>query len=465
MLTGAGYTNNPLTEAEVHDLTAEALAQTNLAGKRVLVIIPDHTRTAPIPLLFRLFHELLGDQVAALDYLVALGTHQPMDDAALSQLVGVLVHDGQAGLSHPHSHIPTLPHSHTSTLPHSRIFNHRWDLPETFVTLGVLPAAEVEALSESRLSLDVPVRLNRLILEYDQLLVCGPVFPHEVVGFSGGNKYFSPGIAGPEIINVTHWLGALMTSMAIIGVADTPVRRMIDQAASFITTPRLCFALVMHGESLHGLYVGPMEEAWRAATALSARLDIVYVERPFQRVLSCMPEMYDDLWTAAKGMYKMEPAIADDGEVVIYAPHITEISYTHGRLIDEIGYHVRDYFLKQWDRFKDYPWGVLAHSTHLRGAGTYENGVEHPRIRVTLATGIPRERCEQVNLGYLDPDAINLSEWRGREDEGILLVSRAGEMLYRARAANRRIGESTNRRIGESAKAIKGGVSLNCWET
>ncbi|MEE9616396.1 MAG: lactate racemase domain-containing protein [Anaerolineae bacterium] len=449
MLIGAGYTDKSLTEAEVHDLMAEALAQVDrsaersrrsLAGKRILVIIPDHTRTAPIPLFFRLFHELLGDQVAALDYLVALGTHQPMDDAALSQLVGVEVRDGQADPPHPHSH--------TSTLPHPRIFNHRWDLPGTFVTLSVLPAAEVESLSGGRLSLDVPVRLNRLILEYDQFLVCGPVFPHEVVGFSGGNKYFVPGVAGPEIINVTHWLGALMTSMAVIGVADTPVRRMIDRAVSFIPTPRLCFAMVMHGESLHGLYVGSMEEAWRAATELSAQLDIVYVERPLRRVLSVMPEMYDDLWTAAKGMYKLEPAIADGGEVVIYAPHINEISYTHGKVIDEIGYHVRDYFVKQWERFKDYPWGVLAHSTHLRGDGTYENGVECPRIKVTLATGIPRGRCERIGLDYLDPATVDPEEWAGREKEGTLLVRRAGEMLYRVKSANRQISKSAKQRGG-----------------
>ncbi len=411
MVVGKGYTDEILTEAEVRDLVAEALTRADLAGRRVLVIIPDGTRTAPVPLLFRLFHDLLSGQVAALDYLVALGTHPPMDDAALSRLVGGPVRDGWVGKS--------------------RIINHRWDLPETFITLGTLPATEVEELSEGHLSLDVPVRLNRLILDYDQLLVCGPVFPHEVVGFSGGNKYFVPGIAGPEIINVTHWLGALLTSMAIIGVADTPVRRMIDRAASFIPTPRLCFAMVMQGEALHGLYIGPMEEAWRAAVTLSGRLDIVYVERPFRQVLSVIPEMYDDLWTAAKGMYKVEPVVADGGEVIIYAPHITEVSYTHGRLLDEIGYHVRDYFLRQWDCFKGYPWGVLAHSTHLRGVGTCENDVESPRIRVTLATGIPRERCERVGLGYLDPATVDPEDWADREDEGILLVRRAGEVLYR----------------------------------
>jgi nickel-dependent lactate racemase len=147
--------------------------------------------------------------------------------------------------------------------------------------------------------------------------------------------------------------------------------------------------------------------------------------------------MYDDIWTAAKGMYKMEPAIADGGEVVIYAPHIDEISYTHGKLLDEVGYHVRDYFLKQWDKFKHYPGGVLAHSTHLRGIGEYDaaSGIESPRIQVTLATRIPEARCRRVSLGYLNPDTINPDEWRNREDEGILLVPKAGELLYRVKSS------------------------------
>jgi nickel-dependent lactate racemase len=343
-----------------------------------------------------------------------------MTDTALSRLVGTTVKNGRAG--------------------DSQIFNHRWDLPETFLTIGTLAADEVHALSDGRLSQEVRVRLNRLVAspdgspEYDQILVCGPVFPHEVAGFSGGNKYFVPGVAGPEIINLTHWLGALLTSKEIIGVTETPVRRMIDRAASFIQTPRLCFALVMSGENLHGLFAGSMDEAWQAATRLSAELDIVWVEKPYQRVLSVMPELYDDLWTAAKGMYKLEPAIADGGEVIIFAPHINEISYVHGDLIDEVGYHVRDFFLRQWDRYKDYPWGVLAHSTHLRGAGTYdEQGIERPRIRVTLATGISRQRCEHVGLGYMDPATVAPEEWKDREAEGILLVRRAGESLYRVR--------------------------------
>jgi nickel-dependent lactate racemase len=417
-------TERGLGDTEVRGLLREALAELDLTDRRVLVIIPDGTRTAPIGLLFGLLGELLGPKVAALDYLIALGTHPPMDDAAKGRLLKTTVVDGMAGSS--------------------RIYNHRWEKPETFSTLGSIPAAEVAAATDGKLEIDIAVRLNKLVGDedgntpYDHILVCGPVFPHEVAGFSGGNKYFVPGVAGQEVIDATHWVGALVTSRSLIGVRETPVRRLIDRAASFIPTPRSLIALVMHGQDLCGIYVGEMEEAWRAATELSAELDIVWVEKPFERVLSVMPEMYDDIWTGAKGMYKLEPAIADGGEVVIFAPHITEVSYVHGHHLDQIGYHVRDYFTAQWERFKHIPWGVLAHSTHLRGDGTFVDGVERPRIRVTLATGIPRERCEAIGLGYLDPEAVNPEEWADREDEGVLLVRRAGEQLFRLRESNGR---------------------------
>jgi len=416
------HPDRSLTEVEVCQILTDGLDGSRYAGKRVLIVIPDSTRTAPIPLMYRLLHEVLGPQVESLDFLVALGTHPAMDDAALGRLVGVEVRDGSTG--------------------QSKIFNHRWDLEETFVTVGTIPAAEVRAASGGQMDLDVPVRLNRLVGDpngerlYDELLVCGPVFPHEVAGFSGGNKYFVPGVSGQEVIDVTHWLGALLTSKEIIGVADTPMRRLINRAASFIPTPSSLIAMVMHGMDLRGLFVGEMDETWHAATELSGALDIVWVDQPYRRVLSMVPEMYDDLWTGAKGMYKLEPAIADGGEVVIFAPHITEVSYVHGRIIDEIGYHVRDYFTAQWDRFSGFPWGIVAHSTHVRGAGTYLDGVETARIDVTLATGIPQERCGRIGLGYLDPASIDFDEWEDREDEGILLVPRAGEQLYRVRDGN-----------------------------
>ena len=414
-VVGQGSVTGYLADGDVRRLVQQAFTGMPIDGKRVLAIIPDGTRSMPMPLMFAVLGEVVGSRAAALDYLVALGTHAPMSDAQLGALVGHPVVDGRAGRHH--------------------VFNHRWDLPGTFVTLGVVPAREIAEITGGRLARDVSVALNRLVLEYDHLIICGPVFPHEVVGFSGGTKYFFPGIGGPEIINFTHWLGALITNYDVIGAGYTPVRAVIDRGAALVDRPVTCVSLVVTYEGLAGLYVGPPHDAWQAAAALSSQKHIVYVDRPFTRVLSVMPEMYADLWTAAKGMYKVEPAVANDGEVIIYAPHITEVSYTHGRLLDEIGYHCRDYFLGQWERFQHYPGGVLAHSTHVKGLGTYDavTGVERPRITVSLATGIPPERCARINLGYRDPRSVDIEAWKGREQEGTLVVPRAGEMLYRVR--------------------------------
>ena len=414
-VVGRGVDRGYLGFAEVQAIAREGLARLPLDGRRVLVLIPDGTRTMPMPGLFRVLDEAVGPRAAALDFLVALGTHAPMSDAQLSQLVGRTVVDGRAG--------------------ERRILNHRWDDPASFATLGTIPAREIEQLTGGRSSRDVTVSLNKLPLEYDHVLVCGPVFPHEVVGFSGGTKYLFPGIAGPEIIHFTHWLGALITNYDVIGTKATPVRAVIDRAARLLDRPLSLLAPVVMHEGVAGLFCGGNHEAWSAAADLSSKRHVVWLEKPVKRVLSVMPAMYDDLWVAAKGMYKMEPAVADGGEVVIYAPHVKEVSHVHGKLLDQVGYHCKDYFLKQWDHFEDVPGGILAHSTHLKGLGTYdpEAGVESPRIRVTLATGIPRERCERINLGYPDPATVDPAAWK--KDQDTLVVPRAGEMLYRVRPA------------------------------
>jgi len=413
---GLGQPDRFLREEEMRLVVAQAVATGAFADKRVLVLIPDGTRTMPMPRMFQLLEQEMRPHCRALEYIVALGTHPPMTDAQLSHLIGAPVVKGLCGAA--------------------RIHNHHWENPANFAEMGVIAADEIERLSEGRLRQDVHVRMNRMLLDFDVLLVCGPVFPHEVVGFSGGNKYFTPGVAGPEIINFTHWLGALIGSSIVIGSGYTPVRAVIDKAASLIPRTRLCLSLVVGHDDCWGMYFGAPEEAWRPAAALSSQVHIRHIDKPYHRILAVMPELYDDLWTGAKGMYKSEPALADGGEVIIYAPHITEVSYTHGKLIDEIGYHCREYFTSQWERFRDYPGGILAHSTHVRGLGSYDaaTGVERPRVSVTLATGIPEERCRRINLGYCDPASIRIDEWRDREDEGVLLIPRAGEILYRLRA-------------------------------
>ena len=411
-MIGKASAEGLLSEDDVRELVASGLGEDELRGRKVLVVIPDSTRTCPLPLFFRALSDHIRPLAREMEFLIALGTHPPMSEGKVDELVGMTAQERRERYK-------------------VDVVNHLWKESDELAQVGTISADEVEELSEGKLKLDVPVRVNRRAAEADTIVLCGPVFPHEVVGFSGGNKYLFPGAAAQEIIDFFHGLGALITNPLINGVADTPVRAVVERAARMVSAKKLACCMVVTHEGLKGLWVGDSIEAWREAAKLSSRLHIVYKERPFERVLSMAPPMYDDIWTAGKCMYKLEPVVADGGELIIHAPHVTEISYTHGRILDEVGYHVRDYFVRQWDRFKGHPWGVLAHSTHVKGIGTFEDGVERPRVNVVLATGIPEERCRRVNLGYADPASIDPTEWEGRENEGVLLVPRAGEMLHR----------------------------------
>lgn len=401
-----------LTDNEVQQIVEDGLQSLRLAGKRVLLIVPDGTRTAPIGLMFRLIHQTIGVSTARLDVMIALGTHPPMSEAAIRERLEITKEERQGRYKRV------------------RFMNHTWNEPATLTHLGTIPAHEIDSLTEGLFAEDVPVTINRAVLDYDQILIVGPVFPHEVVGFSGGAKYLFPGIGGPEVLNFFHWLGAVITNPRIIGHKWTPVRQVVNRAAEMVPTPVHAFCLVVEKAGLAGLFFGSTNDAWSQAADLSREVHVVRKPHPFRTVLSCAPLMYDEMWVGGKCMYKLEPVVADGGELIVYAPHICELSRVHGATIERIGYHVRDYFLAQWDRFRREPWGILAHSTHVRGIGTYEDGVEQPRIRVTLATGIPEEVCRRINLGYRDPASISIDDYRDREDEGILVVQNAGEMLY-----------------------------------
>ena len=403
-----------LSDDEIRNTLSVLSGQFN--SQRVLVLIPDHTRSLPLPFLFRALVDVLH-AAKQLDFMVALGTHPPLEEESLNKLVGIVAEE------------------RITKFKHVGLLNHAWDTPSELTSLGMIKQDEIKQIAgknwHSSLPNEVDIRINKAALEYDHIVILGPTFPHEVVGFSGGAKYLFPGISGADMINATHWLGALAGVVGTIGIKETPVRAMIHAAASRLKTPLTLIALVVEGKGLSGLFVGNHLSAWNEAAELSAQRHIQWHEKPFQKVLSCAPPMYDELWTGAKAMYKLEPAVAIGGEVIIYAPHLDVVSHVHGKYIYEVGYHILPYFLNDWERFKNIPLGVLAHSTHLRGSGIIENGIEKPNVKVTLASKISAEDCAQLNLGYLDPAKVNVDEWKDREDEGILYVPKAGEILYR----------------------------------
>ncbi len=416
-----------LTEQQILETLHQGL-DGQFARQKVLVLIPDHTRSLPLPFLFRTLVEILHD-ARQLDFMVALGTHPALPEESLNKLVGVTAEE------------------RATTFKHVGLLNHAWDDPSALTSLGTMNADEIKVIAKERWHPSLPehvdIRINKVALEHDHILILGPTFPHEVVGFSGGAKYLFPGISGPEMINATHWLGALSGVVGTIGLKETPVRAMIHAAAERLGTPVTLVALVVSDHDLTGIFVGDMFEAWSTAADLSAQRNVIWSDKPYQRVLSCAPTMYDELWTAAKAMYKLEPAVAVGGEVVIYAPHLDVVSHVHGKYIYEIGYHILPYFLNDWERFKNIPLGVLAHSTHVRGSGVMENGIEKPNVRVTLSSKISADDCARLNLGYLDPSRVNVDEWKNRADEGILYVPRAGEMLYRVKSETQRTRRNT----------------------
>ena len=420
-----GGVDQQLSSDEVTAFVTQALARADLDDKRVCLVVPDGTRTCPLPLLMRAAHSAVEGRAKEVTVVIALGTHQGMSEDHLARHLGYSAGDA------------------VDTYPGWTIVNHESWLPDTFATLGRIEAERLTELTGGLMrDISVDVRINRHVADSDVAIVVGPVFPHEVVGFSGGNKYFFPGVSGQELIDLSHWVGALITSATMIGTPGvTPVRALINEAATLIPADRLALCLVVASgtDTLHAAAFGTPEDAWAACAEISAETHVSYLDAPVRRVLSIMPTKYEDVWTAAKGFYKLEPIVADGGEVIIYAPHITQVSVMHPQ-ITEIGYHCRDYFLGQWDRFKDQPWGDLAHSTHLRGQGTWDpDHGERDRVTVTLATGIPEEIIRSVNLNYLDPAEVDIPAYGA--DPDTFVEPHAGEVLYRLRPS----GSSTGR--------------------
>lgn len=418
-MTGGGLAapaRTVLSAADLRQIARDAL-RVIPAGARVLAVIPDKTRDDNTDLLFPIVsQELAGRRVAGFDALVAQGTHPPMTDAEKRAKIGA---DTGA--------LPVL----------GEVFDHHWDRPSELATLGRLTAAEVSSLTGGLMSADVPVQLNARLAPgaYDYVLVLGAVVPHEVAGFAGGAKYFFPGVAGPELTHLTHWLGALATIERVIGRVETPTRHVIEAAADRVTTPVIGLTSVSTrdaaGLHTHALFTGGLRETVRQAAAVSAQLHIRYTGRRYKRVVALLDQHYDELWVGGKASYKLGGVIADGGELVIYAPHLKGISTTHGALIEKYGYapleRVRE-MVEGSDELRA-NLCVAAHLAHVSYAGRLgADGQVEPRYRITLASGIPEEVCRRVKLGFAECGSIDIEA--ARRDPDTLVVDNAGRDLY-----------------------------------
>ena len=402
--------------ADLRQIAREAL-RVIPAGARVLAVIPDKTRDDNTDVLFPIVSQALADGGAArFDALVAQGTHPPMTDAEKRAKIGA---DSAA--------LPLL----------GTVFDHHWDRPSELITLGSLSAAEVSTLTGGLMAQDVPVQLNKLLAPatYDFILVLGAVVPHEVAGFAGGAKYFFPGVAGPELTHLTHWLGALATIEHVIGRVETPTRHVIEAAADRVTTPVIGLTSVSTrdatGLHTHALFTGGLRETVRQAAEVSSRVHIRYLDRRYRRVIAILDEHYDEMWVGGKASYKLGGIIEDGGELVIYAPHLKGISTTHGAMIEKYGYAPLEVVREMVEGSDELRANlcVAAHLAHVSYAGRKgSDGRVEPRYRITLASAIPEEVCRRVKLGFAECGSIDLAA--ARRDPQTLVVDNAGRDLY-----------------------------------
>jgi nickel-dependent lactate racemase len=380
-------------------------------GERVLAIIPDKTRDDNTHLLFPVATEFLTKRgVATFDALVAQGTHPPMSASQKFSKIGA---DGFSG----------------------QLFDHRWDQPDELITIGELSAGTVRALTNGLIDTAVPVSINKLLAPgiYDTVIVFGATVPHEVAGFAGGAKYFFPGVAGAELTHMTHWLGALAGIENIIGQVDTPTRRLIEAATDLIQARIISLNTVVTRTSddelvTYALFGGDIREAFRRAAEVSRQVHIRYTGRKYKKVIALLDPHYDELWVGGKASYKLGAIIEEGGELIIYAPHLTRLSETHGALIEKYGYapleSVRD-MLGVSEELRE-NLCIAAHLAHVAYAGRLdEQGNVVPRYRITMATGLDEETCRRVNLGYLDYRTFEVGT-----DDDTLVVKDAGRDLY-----------------------------------
>jgi len=415
-----------LTEVQLEEIVREGLKDFS-SVKKVLLIHPDYTRTdftdKLIPLIYQ---ELKNKGLKQIDSLNAGGTHRPMTEEEIRSKLG-------------------LP----SQINFDNYYNHEYNDPQQLMIVGEIPASFVAEKTQGELSQSIPVVVNKLITEdYDLIITLSGTLPHEAAGYAGGLKVFFPGISGPEVIDLLHWAAVLIGIPRIIGTVDNPAREVINRGSSYIfeqiKAPTISFNMVFeekeHQIIAKGLFVSAgfdgFIETYKQAAKASSQLHVIYLDEPLKAAVQVIDKNYDEIWTAGKGSYKLQSpgVMAPGGEIIIYAPHI---NCFHSRqemdlALRQIGYHCKDYVKKYLESNPEFSKNIAAHVINVRGAGSFDvnSGKEKFDFKVTLATGISKDICESVGLGYRNPDSIQRENFIG---PGKLWIENGGKYLFKIR--------------------------------
>ncbi|HER24966.1 MAG TPA: DUF2088 domain-containing protein [Candidatus Atribacteria bacterium] len=416
--------NGELTDEQLEEIVKEGLKDF-YSVKKVLLIHPDYTRTDFTDKLVPfIYEELKNKGMSKIDSLNAGGTHRAMTEIEIREKLGL-----------------------SSEINFNHFYNHEYNNPQKLINMGEIPASFVAEKTQGDLSQSITIVVNKLITEdYDLIIALSGTLPHESAGYAGGLKVFFPGSSGPEVIDLLHWAAVLIGIPRIIGTVDNPAREVIKQGASYIfdriKAPVISFNMVFqekgHQVIPKGLYVdvgfNGFIETYKQAAKLSSKIHVIYIDEPLDCAVQVIDQSYDEIWTAGKGSYKLQSpgVMAPGGEIIIYAPHI-KCFHSRSKMdlaLRQIGYHCKDYVKKYTEINPKFSKNIAAHVINVRGTGKYDinSGKEDFDFKVTLATGISKEICESVGLGYRNPDSIHQKDFIG---PGKLWIENGGKYLYK----------------------------------
>ena len=353
--------------------------------KRMLLLPPDHTRlNSYAGRITAIIWELYSAK-CEIDIMPALGTHASMGEHELRMMFG-------------------------DTIPLDRFFVHDWR--NDVRHMGTVPSEYIRELSKGKLDYEVRIEVNkRLFAGYDRIFSIGQVVPHEVVGMANYTKNLMVGVGGSDIINKSHFLGAVAGMESIMGRADTPVRRLFNYGADHFLKdlPIVFMQTVMAKDAsgkmvMRGFFTGTGEAPFLAAAKLSVEANFVLLDRPLRKVVVYLdPEEFKSTWLGNKSIYRTRMAIADDGELIILAPGLKECGEDkeNDRLIRKYGYRGTPYTLK-----------MVAENQELRdnlGAAAHLiHGSSEGRFKIIYCPGpkFSAEEVRSIGFEYADLDAM-----------------------------------------------------------
>lgn len=386
LLSSRGGRDLVISDDELRRLVAETIGATGVGSGRMLLLPPDHTRLNSMA---GRITEIIWEEFSRnwhIDIMPALGTHSPMGERELELMFG-------------------------KRIPKSLFRVHDWrnDVRD----LGVASSEMLQELSAGRLDYEVKIQINKLLFEdYDLIISIGQVVPHEVVGMANYTKNLMVGVGGSDMINKSHFLGAVTGLENIMGRADTPVRRLFNYGAdNFLGDLPIIHMLTVMEKNLRenrmemrGFFSGSGEEVFNRASALSVDCNLLLLDEPLKKVVVYLdPEEFKSTWLGNKSVYRTRMAIADDGELIILAPGLREFGEDReiDRLIRHYGYKGTPATLeavKQNRELRD-NLGAAAHLIH---------GSSEGRFTITYCPGpaLSEEEIRSVGFNYGDLDAM-----------------------------------------------------------